>query len=144
MAKGTFVRPSGESTSQKLGRWALGGMLIVAGISHLTFARRAFRAQVPRWVPMNTDDVVVYSGVVEIALGSAVIMLHRQRRIIGLIAGSFFVAVFPGNVAQYLHHRDAFGLDTDTKRIARLWLQPVLVAWAVWSTGVVRRRRLRG
>jgi uncharacterized membrane protein len=143
MAKCTFLGQSGESTSQKLGRWALGGMLIVAGISHLTFARRAFRAQVPRALPMNTDDVVVYSGIAEIALGSALILLHKQRRITGLIAGSFFMAVFPGNVAQYLHRRTAFGLDTDTKRFVRLWVQPVLVAWAVWSTGVAGRCRKR-
>lgn len=124
-----------ETALQKVARWGLGAILVFAGISHLTFARRAFRAQVPRWVPMKTDDVVVYSGFVEIALGTSLILLHRQRRMVGLVAASFFVGVFPGNIAQYRHRRSAFGLDTDTKRFARLWFQPVLVAWALWSTG---------
>ncbi len=114
-------------------------MLVVAGISHLTFARGTFRAQVPSWLPMNPDDVVVYSGVAEIALGSAVILLKKRRRIVGVVAAGFFIAVFPGNVAQWMHHRDAFGLDADAKRFARLWFQPVLVAWALWATGAVGR-----
>jgi uncharacterized membrane protein len=126
-----------ETVARKVGRWGLGGMLILAGISHLTFARKAFRAQVPRWVPMNADDVVVYSGVVEIALGAALIVMTKRRHVVGLVAASFFVAVFPGNVSQWRHHRDGFGLDTDTKRFVRLWFQPVLVAWALWGTGVV-------
>ena len=50
------------------------------------------------------------------------------------MVAAFFVAIFPGNVAQYLNHADAFGLDTDTKRFVRLFFQPVLVAWALWST----------
>ena len=47
----------------------------------------------------------------------------------------FFVAVFPGNISQYLTHTDAFGLDSDPARALRLVFQPVLVAWALWSTG---------
>ncbi|WP_233493644.1 DoxX family protein [Desertihabitans brevis] len=46
----------------------------------------------------------------------------------------FFVAIFPGNLAQLNRHQDAFGLDTDRKRIARLFGQPVLIAWALWCT----------
>lgn len=126
-----------ETMAQKAGRWALGGMLIFAGISHLTFARKAFRAQVPRWVPMSVDDVVVYSGVAETTLGMALIAMKRRRHVVGLVVASFFVAVFPGNVSQWRNHRDGFGLDTDTKRFVRLWFQPVLVAWALWGTGAV-------
>ena len=92
----------------------------------------------PEWatdvVPIDTDGVVVASGAVEVMLGSALLALPKERRRIGRILAAFFVAVFPGNVAQYVHHRDGFGLDTDTKRLARLFFQPVLVAWALWST----------
>lgn len=126
-----------ETMAQKAGKWALGGILIFAGISHLTCARKAFRAQVPRWVPMNVDDVVVYSGVAEITLGMALIAMKRRRHVVGLVVASFFVAVFPGNVSQWRNHRDGFGLDTDTKRFVRLWFQPVLVAWALWGTGIL-------
>ena len=114
-------------------RVALGSMLILAGISHLTFARKPFRAQVPDWVPLKKDDTVLYSGVAEIALGSALALSNKAA--IGKLAAVFFTAVFPGNIAQYTHHRNAFGLDTDSKRFARLFFQPVLIWWALKSTG---------
>ncbi len=120
-------------------RAALGAILTFAGTSHLSFAREAFRAQVPETVvelgPLTTDQVVLASGVVEIALGAAIALApERHRELVGNVAAAFFVAVLPGNVAQLVHHRDAFGLDTDRKRQLRLLGQPVLVAWAWWST----------
>ena len=111
-------------------------MLVFAGVSHLTFARRDFRAQVPDWVPLSKDETVLASGVVEIALGASLIVADESRRdLVGKIAAAFFVAVFPGNVSQYVNRRSAFGLDTDAKRLARLFLQPVLVYWALKSAG---------
>jgi uncharacterized membrane protein len=131
---------SETSGAQDAARVALGLMLVTAGTSHLTFARDAFKAQVPPWVPVDTDTVVLESGVVEIGLGAALLLLP-QKKLVGRIAGAFFVSVFPGNIAQYQHRRSAFGLDTDGKRFARLFFQPLLVAWALWSTGALRRRR---
>lgn len=123
-----------QRTAKRIARTLLGGALVFAGTSHLTFARQTFRAQVPHWVPLSTDDTVVYSGLAEIALGSALILAGRkQQQTIGNIAAAFFIAVFPGNISQYRHHRDAFGLDTDRKRLARLFLQPALVYWA-WKS----------
>jgi len=128
-------------------RLLLGTFMLFAGIAHLTFARRAFRAQVPDWLPMDKDRVVVLSGVVEIGLGLLIIFAgHRSRSIPWLLA-IFFVLVFPGNIAQYLNHRDAFGLDSDTARLARLFFQPVLIYWALWSMGAIpsntRKNRAR-
>jgi uncharacterized membrane protein len=118
-------------------RVALGGVLVVAGLGHLGFARRPFQAQVPSWFPIDKDAVVLGSGIVEIALGSALALAPRSRRsLIGKIAAAFFVAVFPGNVAQYTEQNDGLGLDTDRKRALRLPGQPLLVAWALWSTRV--------
>lgn len=118
-----------------LSRIALGGALVFAGVSHLTFARDEFQAQVPESVPLDPDATVLASGVAEIALGSALAVAPaRWRRGIGWVAAAFFVAVFPGNIAQWLHRRDAFGLDTDEKRFGRLFFQPVLIGWALWST----------
>jgi uncharacterized membrane protein len=126
------------STSQDAARIALGLMLMFAGTSHLTFGRKPFRAQVPRWVPFDRDTVVLGSGVFEIALGTALAFIPGQKRVLGRVAGAFFTCIFPGNIAQYKHRRKAFGLDTDEKRFARLFFQPVFIAWALWSTDARR------
>lgn len=123
------------------GRVLLGLALAGAGVGHLTVLREEFQAQVPEFVPLDADTTVLASGVVEVALGSALVLARRRRTTVGWVAAAFFVAVFPGNVAQWVHHRDGFGLDTDTKRFVRLFFQPVLVAWALWSTGAWRAWR---
>jgi uncharacterized membrane protein len=124
-----------KDTIKNTARIMLGANLIFAGISHLSFARKAFKAQVPNWVPLKKDDTVVYSGFAEIALGSALIFTPKKYRAnVGKVAASFFTAVFPGNIAQYTHHRSAFGLDTNGKRLGRLFFQPLLVYWALKST----------
>ena len=124
-------------------RILLGAALAFAGVSHLTWARVEFRAQVPPWVPLGADTVVLLSGVVEISLGLALVFLPRLKFRLGWIAAAFFVLVFPGNVAQLMYHRDAFGLNTDRARTIRLFFQPVLIFWALWSTGAWRHYRVR-
>ena len=123
------------STARTVARAGLGAMLLFTGISHLTFARREFIAQVPKSLPLSADTVVVASGVAELLIGAALVALPRHRVPVGLETAAFFIAIFPGNVAQYLNGVDAFGLDTDGKRLARLFFQPLLVAWALHSTG---------
>ena len=124
---------------KKGARILLGAALAYAGASHLTFARRAFQAQVPNWVPLKKDDTVVYSGIAEIALGSTLLFTpQKYQKTIGKIAAAFFIAVFPGNIAQYMHRRNSFGLNTDRKRFARLFFQPLLVYWALKSTNNTR------
>ncbi len=119
-------------------RWILATSMLFAGLSHLLWARKDFQAQVPDWAvaagPLDKDAVVVASGVVEAAFGVALIALPKERRRIGAALAAFFVAVFPGNVDQWRKGRSAFGLDTDRRRFTRLFFQPVLVAWAWWST----------
>ncbi|MRG61231.1 hypothetical protein GE115_15355 [Agromyces sp. CFH 90414] len=121
--------------ARTVGRWSLAGFLVFAGVSHLFWARREFRAQVPPWVPMDADAVVVGSGVAEIGLGAALVALPKERSRIGWIVAAFFAAVFPGNLAQFTERRDGFGLDSDAKRGIRLLFQPLLVWLAIWSTG---------
>jgi uncharacterized membrane protein len=121
-------------TPQTAARLALGGALVLAGVSHLTFARKGFAAQVPEWVPFDVDDTVLTSGIAEIALGAALAGLPKERHRIGVLAAVFFAAVFPGNVSQYLHRRDGLHLDTDLRRLIRLPFQPLLIGWALWST----------
>jgi uncharacterized membrane protein len=122
-------------------RLLLGGFLVAAGALHLTARREEFRAQVPAWFPVDADLVVVLSGLVEIALGAALLLVTRQRAFVGWIVAAFFVVIFPGNVAQFVEGTDAFGLDTDLERFVRLWFQPLLVAWALFATGAWREWR---
>jgi uncharacterized membrane protein len=134
-----------RDTVRTVARFALGGALVFAGTGHLTTQREEFQAQVPEWFPVDEDTVVVVSGVVELLLGGALILAGRRRApVVGVIAAGFFVAIFPGNIAQWVEGKDGFGLDTDAKRFARLFFQPLLVAWALWSTGgwTWLRRRL--
>ena len=119
---------------------ALGAFLLSAGASHLTVSRLEFQAQVPTWLPLDPDFVVISSGIVEILLGLSLITLWRFRKRVGLLVALFFVAIFPGNINQFVNGIDAFGLNSDSARAVRLLFQPVLVLWALWSTGAMRRR----
>ena len=131
----------GSTWPQRIARWLLGAFLMFAGTAHLTFAREDYLAQVPPWLPVDADFVVVASGFVEVALGLALLLVGRWRVPIGWIVAVFFVAVFPGNIAQFVEARDAFGLDSDLARGIRLLFQPLLVLWALWSTGAWRAWR---
>jgi uncharacterized membrane protein len=115
-------------------RILLGAFLFFAGISHMTWARSEFLAQVPHWVPIDADLVVILSGIVEVGLGASLIFLSKYKFLVGWATALFFVAIFPGNISQYVNHVDAFGLTSDTSRFMRLFFQPVLVVWALWST----------
>jgi len=119
----------------------LGAFLASAGRTHLGSNRIAFQAQVPTWLPLDPDFVVVASGLVEITLGvlliTTALILKRYRGLIGLMAAAFFVLIFAGNINQYVNHLNAFGLDTDTKRFIRLLFQPLLVVWALWTSGAI-------
>lgn len=129
--------------ARRVGQAVLGAALVLAGTGHLTFQREEFQAQVPSWVPVDEDVVVLASGVVEIGLGAALLATWKQprRALVGATAAAFFVAIFPGNIGQYTERVDAFGLDTDTKRLVRLFFQPLLVVWALVSTDAIRELR---
>jgi len=122
-------------TVRHAARYLLGAALIYAGVGHFTFSRVAFQAQVPPWLPLDPDFVVLASGAVEIALGVGIIFVARYRKQIGWLTAAFFLAVFPGNISQYLTQTDAFGLNTDEARAIRLLFQPLLMVWALWATG---------
>lgn len=129
------------SSFQNVMRIILGAFMVLAGVGHLSFQRREFQAQVPRWLSNNEgfiDFVVIASGVVEILLGLAMIFWVSRKRMVGIVLAIFFILVFPGNISQYTNGIDAFGLDTDNKRLIRLFFQPVLILWALWSTGGLR------
>jgi len=118
---------------RKATQMLLGATLIYTGTLHLTTSRLEFQAQVPPWAPFTPDFIVLASGVVEIALGLALISLQRRREV-GIATAAFFIAIFPGNISQFVSGIDAFGLDSDRARAIRLLFQPLLVVWALWST----------
>lgn len=122
--------------SQNLTAIALGSAMTFAGISHLTFNREEFQAQVPNWFPMDKDVVVLGSGVAEIALGAGLLAWKKRRREVGVALAAFYAAIFPGNIGQYAERHDGFGLDTDGKRLARLFFQPALIAGALHAAGL--------
>lgn len=131
-------QPVHTSTTQNIFRIILGLFMVMAAIGHLSFQRATFQAQVPDWIPLGKDLVVILSGIVELALGLGMIFWKQQRVKVGIALALFYVLIFPGNIAQYLHHTNAFGLDTDNARLIRLFFQPVLLLWALWSTGALK------
>lgn len=136
----------GKSKIKLIAAYLLGIFILFAGIGHLTWQRQEFQAQVPSWIPLNKDFVVLASGFVEICFGLLLIFWRQKRAEIGIALAIFFILVFPGNVSQYLEGKTAFGLDTDTKRFARLFFQPLLIYWALWSCGSItflQKRKVR-
>jgi uncharacterized membrane protein len=119
----------------------LGFALAYAGVGHLTTNRLEFQAQVPTLFKDYADLVVLASGVVEILLGAGLIALWKYRVQFGWLAGLFFLAVFWGNISQYINRIDAFGLNSDRARFVRLLFQPLLVLWAMGTTGAWRTFR---
>ena len=112
--------------------------MIFAAVGHLTYQRQEFQAQVPDWLPMSKDLIVILSGIVEFVLGFGMVFLSKHKVKFGIALAIFYVLIFPGNIAQYVNSSDAFGLDTDQKRLTRLFFQPVLILWALWSTGALK------
>ncbi|NCV08319.1 MAG: hypothetical protein EBW51_06955 [Actinobacteria bacterium] len=138
-----MVFTSHMKIAQRIPQLLLGLALAYAGIGHLTTNRTEFQAQVPTILKSWADFVVLASGVVEIVLGLSLIFLWRYRVVVGWVVAAFFVAIFPGNISQYLNHVDAFGLDSDRERFIRLFFQPLLVIWALWATGAWKERKAR-
>lgn len=131
------------NTAQNVARVVLGSFMVLAAIGHMTFQRLEFQAQVPQWVPLDTDLVVILSGIAEAVLGLGMIVGGKWKVRVGLALALFYVLIFPGNIAQYLNGIDAFGLDSDRARLIRLFFQPVLILWALWSTGALKWWRER-
>ena len=126
---------------RKLPQMVLGLALAYAGVGHLTTSRQEFQAQVPTLFKDYADFVVLSSGVVEIALGVGLIALWKYKVQLGWLVAAFFVAIFWGNISQYVNGVDAFGLNSDSARLIRLFFQPLLVILALGSTGAWSARK---
>jgi uncharacterized membrane protein len=139
------VNTLGAQFLRQIPQMVLGSALAYAGIGHLTTNRTEFQAQVPTLLKDYADLVVLASGAVEIILGVGLIAFWKYRVQIGALVALFFIAIFWGNISQYINKVDAFGLNSDRARFIRLLFQPLLVIWALWSTGAWRlfRRRVK-
>ena len=125
------------NTFQKVLRIILGAFMVMAAVGHLTYQRVEFQAQVPDWIPLSKDLVVILSGIVELVFGLSMLFWKKERVRVGIALAIFFLLIFPGNINQYINGIDAFGLNTDKARMIRLFFQPVLILWALWSTGAL-------
>lgn len=132
--------------TRTVARWILAAALAAIGVMHFV-QTRGFRVVVPEWATrvsgLDKETIVVASGVVEIVLAAGLVGLPRERMRIGWATAAFFAGVFPGNVHQWRTGRSTPGLDTDGRRFGRLFLQPLLMAWAVWCTRSDRRSQAR-
>ena len=129
------------TTLQNVFRVLLGIAMLYIGIGHLTFSRIEFQAQVPTWLTSEEkliDFVILVSGIVEIIFGALMIWGGKLKVKTGIALAIFYILIFPGNINQYVNGIDAFNLNTDTKRLVRLFFQPLLLLWALWSTGGLR------
>ena len=126
----------------------LGSIMLYIGIAHLSFRRIEFQAQVPTWLTTNEgmmDLVVLISGYIEIAFGILMILGGKLKVKTGIALGVFYILIFPGNINQYINEIDSLRLDSENKRLIRLFFQPLLVLWAFWSSGALEflKRKLR-
>ncbi|MDB4050763.1 hypothetical protein N9454_05765 [Flavobacteriaceae bacterium] len=129
------------STIQNIFRILLGLIMLYIGIAHLSFRRIEFQAQVPTWLTTDKglmDLVVLISGYVEIAFGILMILGGKFKLKTGIALGIFYILIFPGNINQYINEIDSLRLDSDNKRLIRLFFQPLLVLWAFWSSGALK------
>ena len=125
---------------QNIFRILLGLIILYTGIAHLSFRTIEFQAQVPTWLTTDKglmDLVVLISGYVEIAFGILMILGGKLKVKTGIALGVFYILIFPGNINQYINEIDSLRLDSDNKRLIRLFFQPLLVLWAFWSTGAL-------
>ena len=128
------------STIQNIFRILLGLIMLYIGVAHLSFRRIEFQAQVPTWLTTDKDLmdlVVLISGYVEIAFGVLMIFGKKLKVKTGIALGVFYILIFPGNINQYINEIDSLRLDSENKRLIRLFFQPLLVLWAFWSTGAL-------
>ncbi|MEX2533356.1 MAG: hypothetical protein WD360_05280 [Nitriliruptoraceae bacterium] len=122
-------------------RVVIAALLVTTGTLHLA-APDVFYAQVPDFLPFRVA-IVYLSGIIEIVLAVGLLWPRFKRRA-AITAALFFVIIFPGNIWQAVAQVDAFGLDTDLRRIVRLAFQPVLILAVLFGGNVARKLPHRG
>jgi uncharacterized membrane protein len=125
-----LIRPGGGWRHHA--RWGLAVAMVFAGVSHLLMPT-PFVQHLPEWVP-GRDPLVALTGVLEIALGVALVYSKQRRSLAGLAVAAFLVAVFPANVYVAVAAVDVEGQPGGAYPWIRLPFQALFIAWALWST----------
>ncbi len=113
-------------------RIGLAILMAVAGAAHFVNPR-PFIEHLPDVVPLRAE-LVALTGAIEIGLAAALVGPHSWRRPAGLALAAYLVLVFPANVYAALSQVPIDGVPPGWLRWARLPLQPLLIAAALWST----------
>lgn len=133
-----------ESRTRRAGRLVLAAAYAAAGALHL--GRPApFLSVTPTWVP-QPKAVVALTGVAELlgAIGLLQTRSPRLRRYAGWGLALYALCVWPAN----FHHmqidmaRSALGQSHGLGlryHVPRLLAQPLIMWWALWASGAVRR-----
>ncbi len=113
--------------------------MFVSGYGHLFLAAEEIELIVPDWSPLSPKVMVIVTGYIEIIIGLAFIFLRSEIDLVGWVLVVFLILVFPGNLYQYHNEIDAFGLNTSNKRLARLFLQPLIILWVLYVSGNLKK-----
>ncbi len=113
-------------------RRGLAAAMAFAGFSHLA-QPDPFIQHLPDWVPA-AGALVAVTGLIEIAIGVALVSRRLPRETVGRVTAAFLLAVFPANVYVAVADVDVEGQPGGVFQWIRLPLQAVFIAWALWST----------
>ena len=106
-----------------------------AGVLHLR-SPEPFLMIVPDWVP-QPRAVIMLTGLCELA-GALGLLIPRVRRLAGVMLALYAVCVFPANIKHAVYDIQVPGLPSSLAyHIPRLALQPVLIWWALFCSGVI-------
>lgn len=127
--------------SRTIMRWLMAAFYLTAGIGHL-LRPEAFLPIVPDWVPFPRE-VILATGGCELA-GAIVLLTTRFRAFAGIMLALYALCVWPANIKHALEHITLPPIpDTWWYHGPRLALQPVLIWWALFCSGVIDWPRSR-
>lgn len=112
-------------------RRLLSAFFVLAGVNHLV-QPRAYERIVPPSLQPRASQVVLVSGIAELAGGVAV-LLPRVRAAAGIWLIALLAAVFPANVYM-AREPERFRRIPRWALYARLPLQPLMMLWAWRAT----------
>lgn len=138
-------------STRQAARIGMAFAMAVAGVTHWVNPT-PFVQHLPTWVPMR-EELIFLTGIIEVALGAALLLRQPWRRQAGFALTGYLVAVFPGNLYVALAGVEVDGQPGGVYPWLRLPFQMLFIAWALWSTrdtepsasdGAVRTPRAHG